>query len=332
MNLTLSQIKSITSGAVRIEEQADGIHFYRFTKAQEDLYKKRNPDFYMKTFSTSGVKLCFKTDSKSLYIKTFVTKGSSRSYFAIDVFVNDSMIGSVENFSNEKLEGDYTKNAFALGEFSKSFQLGDGEKSVCIYLPWSAATVMKELALDDGATLTPAIPAKKMLCFGDSITQGYDALHSSNKYITRFAQKFDAQEYNKAIGGEMFVPELVALKDDFKPEYVTVAYGSNDWYKSTKVEFENNCKTFFSNLATNYPDAKVFVITPIWRKDMNDPKQIDFLSICDFVENTASQYPNTTVIRGFDFVPKQEEYYADLRLHPNDRGFDCYFNSLVKNI
>ena len=100
MNLTLSQIKSITTGAVRIEEQADGIHFYRFTKAQEELYKKRNPDFYMKTFSTSGVKLCFKTDSKSLYIKAFVTKGSSRSYFAIDVFVNDSMIGSLENFSH----------------------------------------------------------------------------------------------------------------------------------------------------------------------------------------------------------------------------------------
>ena len=332
MKLSLSQIKNITIGSVRIEDQSDGIHFYRFTKEQEELYKKRNPDFYIKSFSTSGVKLCFKTNSHSLYIKTSVTKGSSRSYFAFDIFVNDTLIGTLDNFSNENMGGNYTKNNFMLGEFSKSFQLGDGEKIVCVYLPWSVAAVIKELALDDGATLTPVKPAKRMLCFGDSITQGYDALHPSNKYITRIAHKFGAQEHNKAIGGEIFVPELVALKDDFKPDYIVVAYGSNDWNRSTKEEFENNCKSFFSNLIDNYSDSKVFVITPIWRKDMIENRPIDFLGVCDFIKKTASQYSTITVIEGFDFVPKQEKYFADLRLHPNDMGFDFYFKSLSKKL
>ena len=31
-------------------------------------------------------------------------------------------------------------------------------------------------------------PAKKMLCFGDSITQGYDAAYASNSYIARLAR------------------------------------------------------------------------------------------------------------------------------------------------
>ena len=36
MNLALSQIKDITTGAVRIEEMDYAIHFYRFTAQQEE--------------------------------------------------------------------------------------------------------------------------------------------------------------------------------------------------------------------------------------------------------------------------------------------------------
>ena len=34
MKLDLDQIKAITAGAVRVQEEQDGIHFYRFTKEQ----------------------------------------------------------------------------------------------------------------------------------------------------------------------------------------------------------------------------------------------------------------------------------------------------------
>ena len=32
------------------------------------------------------------------------------------------------------------------------------------------------------------------------------------------------------------------------------------------------------------------------------------------------------------FVPKDEKYYADLRLHPNDEGFAYYADALYKSI
>ena len=41
---------------------------------------------------------------------------------------------------------------------------------------------------------------------------------------------------------------------------------------------------------------------------------------------------NITVISGFDFVPKDEKYYADLRLHPNDDGFESYAEHLYNAI
>ena len=70
---------------------------------------------------------------------------------------------------------------------------------------------------------------KRILCFGDSISQGYDALYPSNQYTPQLAKLLDAEEYNKAIGGEIFRPELALARDDFEPEYITVAYGTNDW-------------------------------------------------------------------------------------------------------
>ena len=48
--MTLETIQGITTGAVRVAEEKDGFHFYRFTEAEEDFYKERNADFYKKTF------------------------------------------------------------------------------------------------------------------------------------------------------------------------------------------------------------------------------------------------------------------------------------------
>ena len=41
---------------------------------------------------------------------------------------------------------------------------------------------------------------------------------------------------------------------------------------------------------------------------------------------------NVILIRGFDLVPKDSGYFADLRLHPNDKGFDYYYKNLLAEI
>lgn len=333
MRLNLTQIKNITLGAARVEENENGIDFYRFTKTQEELYKNRSADFYMKSFASSGVKLSFCTDSEIMSLKIAVTKGSSRSYFSVDVFVNGKKLDSLSNFNEENLPLDYTKIGFDLGGFSKEFELGSGEKQVEVYLPWSVKTTLKELVLEDGAFIKPIKPDYKLLAFGDSITHGYDALHPSNKYISQFARFLNAEEYNKAIGGEIFFPELAAAKEDFIPDYITVAYGTNDWSKCSFEEFSENCKGFLQNLSENYPKSKIYVITPIWRKEvLEEAKLATFKEVTEFIKNTAELYSNMTVIGGFDFVPKREEYFADLRLHPNEKGFDCYFKNLTDSI
>ena len=65
-------------------------------------------------------------------------------------------------------------------EFEKKFELGDGEKKVTVFLPWSFSLSLKELTLDDNSSLSPIKREKNMLVIGDSITHGYDALYPSH--------------------------------------------------------------------------------------------------------------------------------------------------------
>ena len=46
-------------------------------------------------------------------------------------------------------------------------------------------------------------------------------------------------------------------KEDFQPDLITVAYGTNDWRHGTKARFEKECKGFFHNLRNSYPDTKI---------------------------------------------------------------------------
>ena len=331
MKLSLDQIKSITFGAVRVEEEADGIHFYRFTKEQEELYRTmREKSLLVKTFATSGICFRFRTDSAILSFCGQTTPGSTRSYFSFELFVDGEKIGGVDNFVPESYPKGKPNVPFPLGEFSAEFELGEGEKVVELYFPWSVSAALRDVILSDGATVTPLPREKKFLIFGDSITQGYDALYPTNKPMTRLAAHLGAEEINKAIGKEIYFPELADTKENFVPDLIFVTYGSNDWNFSTKEEFDLHCQTFYDNLKKNYPDVPTFMITPVWRKDQVESRPLGPIeSVTEFLKKIAEEDKNRHLIFGIDLVEPKEELFADLRLHPNDEGFSFYYENLL---
>lgn len=333
MELTFSQIESCASGAVRIQQETNGIHFYRFTKEQEDFYKARKADFHCKTFYTSGIQLRFQTDSRTLFLKAAVSKENSRSYFAFEIFKNNQPIGIIKNFDEANLPQDYIGVQLPMGTYETAVDLGEGTKEIRILFPWSAKVALQSLAISDGASFLPVKHSKKLLCFGDSITQGYDALYPSSKYTTRLAEYLQMEEHNKAIGGEIFCPGLAGTKEDFTPDLITVAYGTNDWRCVTREQFRQNCSGFFHNLCQSYPNTKILAIAPLWRKDTN--QNVDFEAFTDveeLIKQIVRPYDQITLISAYDYIPKISDYYADLRLHPNDRGFDFYYENLIKAV
>ena len=322
MNLTLEQIKSIAKGVSRVEERNGAIHLLRFTAEQEAIYDARTDrGFWKKSHATAGVRLEFVTNSRTLTMETTVSAGSSRRYFSYEVFCNGTKIGSHggEELTKEVIVG--------------SYDLGEGEKQVKIVFPWSVASPLHRLSLDDGATLLPVKKSCRMLMYGDSITHGYDAKSPSCSYASLLANALDADAINKAIGGEFFRPAIAEASDRTEFDYITVAYGTNDWNKKEKEVFETNCRAFYATLSRLYPSAKILAITPIWRADNDRETKVGkFFYATEYIEEAVKDLPNVTVLRGIDFVPKDPAYFSDKYLHPNDEGFAHYFKNLYEAI
>lgn len=342
MKLTYEQIKAVTNGAVRIVEEDGGLRLWRFTEHQEYLYSQPRPVLtkvknYRPTSTTSaGVRMAFRTDSESLYLRIEVRKGSPRTFFSVDLAIDGKVVDYLDNFGDKPYPHGEPKTPYPLGVHEKKFSLGKGEKLVELYFPWSVCTFVQELSLDDGATLTPVKRSKKLLVFGDSITQGYDILRPSQHHIPAAANLLDADLVNKGIGGEYFFPPLADSPDDFQPDYITVAYGTNDLVHVDGTHFDEDCAAFYGALRKHYPQAKIFAFTPIWHARF---EKADDEALFDNIDNlekriaaAVADIPNLTLIRGREFVPADPKYFSDLVAHPTDEGFAFYRENFCKEI
>ncbi len=331
MRLDYDIIKSVTKGAVRITED-NGFNFYRFTEEQENQYKKYHGDLLYKTYATSGVSMEFVTDTRNLFIDADFSMGSSRTYYAFDILCDNIRVESIQNYSDTS---NMFERKYSLDNVKAHIALKEGVKTLKIVFPWSVAPKINEISIDDNSIIKPVENREKMLFFGDSITQGYDAEHPTQTYAYRIGDKLGVDIYNKAIGGECFFPELQEFKDSFEPKYILVAYGTNDWNRCSLQKFQNNCREFYRRLCEKYPDSKIFAVAPIWRKDESEKRQIgDFKNVRNEISEVANKYENVFFIDGYEFVPHDEKYYADFRLHPNAKGFEHYANNLfccIKN-
>lgn len=333
MNLTFEQIQSVTTGAVSVFQTDEGICFDRFTPEQRTAFQENKSEFYDKSFSCAGIRLRFVTDSRSLYLSAMTYGCRARSCFAFDITVNGRVMGSLDNYDGVSPEGLYVEGKFPTGLMEKEFYLGEGEKSVEVLFPWNAKVVLRELRLDDGAKVCPQIPDKKMLVYGDSITMGFDALRPSNRYAGRLSDALGVAEYNKAIGASTFIPQVSACTEDISPDYILVAYGTNDWSTKSEEKLRSDCCQFLWNLRENYPNAQMLLLTPIWRKDHTLERPAGpFESVDTYIHEVAQSMPNTIVLRGMELVPHDSRYFSDLRLHPNDEGFHYYFTNLWQQL
>lgn len=328
--LSFEEIKSITLGANRFEEINGELFFRRFSEKETVLYETAGKN---RGYSTAGIKLSFVTNSENLYLKINTSPVIARTYFSFDIYSDLEYVGSLTNFTDEEAAGEYTKMCFPLGVFDGKFKLPFGTKNLTIHFPHSLEASLIEMAIDDGASIEPIKYDKKILIYGDSITQGYDALHPSKRYAAKLSDALNAEEINKAVGGEVFNPRLSELKVDFKPDYITAAYGTNDWTNTEKDVFFARAEGFFKALAKNYPDTPIFALAPVWRADCDNTTCYGkFSEIPEAIKKATAGLSNVKFISAIDFIPHEKCMFGDGFLHPNDQGFDFYFKALLDKI
>ena len=332
MNVELEQLRTIATGTVKILKENGGICFHRFTKEQEELFK--NTEDFALLLSPAGIKLHFNTNSTKIVLKGLTEQVSKvRSFYCIDIVKDGKLLDCIKNYDELNIGPKYSEKEYETGYFSKEISLGNGFKNIEIHLPYSVKFTLYKMELDENAVIEPIKYKKKLLAYGDSITHGFDALHPSQRYTSKLCNMLNAEEYKKGIGGTKFNPLLARLHDGITPNYITVAYGTNDLWDYNQCDFRRNVRDFFQNLAKNYPAAQIFAISPIWRADMVENHTFgSFNNIGDIMAEEASKINNTVYINGTDFIPHESECFGDGFLHPNDAGFEFYSQKLYKLI
>ena len=322
MKADLNLIKTLTFGAHEIIEVNGMYEFNRMTPEQIAILQKTQ-DFAKKATASSGIQMDFTTDAEAVRFSGFFAPATTRKYAFFDIFVNGCMV-----------QHSGVEDIFETADFEVMIPLKGNSNRVTIYFPGLTKTTLKTVEFVNASTVTPAKKSKKMICYGDSITQGYDAVYPSFAYTNLLAAELDAEIFNKAIGAEIFNPAFAACKDDIKPDLITIAYGTNDWRKGATCEsLEKNATEFVQNVIKNYPGTPIIALLPIWRKDMEDIHPTGQLTdAIAILRKVYESFDNVKIIDGMPLVPHLPEFFADGYLHPNDSGFLLYGKNLINAI
>ena len=318
--MDIELVRKIARGAAAVREENGGAWFHRFTEEQRKAYES-NESFFIKTFADSGVRLEFATDAKSFVFGGTAEAASSREFYFFDVYVNGALVRHVGSYSHLT-----DKN------FRFEIELPAGTNRVAVYFPWSVKIHLSELEFHGATKVAPVEKKRRILCYGDSITQGYDSRYPSLAYTNIIADALDAEVINKAIGGDRFNPELAALPDAGRFDLVTVAYGTNDWSHELCEVLKDKAARFFELVARNYPNTPICAILPLWRHDWMRVTEVGtFNEGYAIIRGAAEKYPNVTIVNGWELLPHLESCVSD-GLHPNDFGFQFMAGNLLKRL
>lgn len=316
--MLLSECRNLLRGIVSIRDNEDGTQTpLRFTSEQLDFYAA-DPGYRIRTQASAGVCLDCITDAVHFTLDGIACPGSSVNRWNFDLVVDHRLYAHREGSLScpVKLE----------------FDLPEGRKGLQLVFPCMAETRVRSLTLDGGCFTEPVEHQLKLLCLGDSITQGYTVQFPSLAYATALAMSLDAEMLNQAVAGETFQPNLLAELPAFQPDLITVAYGTNDWNCKSPDVFVRDAQRFFARLRLLYPETNVAVITPIWRGDtMEYPERWPFAEI-DGLIRFAVQGQRVKVIEGTKQFPAVTELMADGFLHPNDLGHQLLAVGIAENL
>lgn len=310
MTLSNEQLKSIYYGALRFEETQDGyLQAFQYTQSQMDYFKNAFDFWYDRCFATTAKTFEFSTTATKLsFGYKFIWKGSEDSF---ELFV-DGLATKIYYVKDLDTEG------------TLSFELPEGEKDIIVYLPADATVLVRDFEIN--AEYIPAKKGEKVLWIGDSITQGFGPLRSAHTYVSVANRLLNYDIINQGIGGYVYDKNTMVTMEGYRPDKIIIAMGTNQFGSETMKDVEE----YYECLKTVYGDTPVLCVSPIWRGDCPDRYEV-FERFCDNVKKIAGQYPNVTVVDGFDLVPHLPEYYLD-NLHPNVIGMELYGRNLVEAI
>lgn len=310
MVLTNEQLKKIYFGAYSFSETDDGyLMAHQYTKAQEEYFEKALDYWFERCNASTAKTLEFNTEATQISFDYRIAWLASEDSFELCV---DGLISDIKYVKDIEKEG------------SIAFDMPEGKKDIIVYFPVDALVVIKNFEIN--ASFKPAVKGKKVLWLGDSITQGYGPLRSSQTYVSVANRILNYDIINQGIGGYVYDPKVLVEMEGYKPDKIIVALGTNQYDTESMADIEK----YYEIITSLYKNIPILAITPLWRGD-NIEGLPTLIKFCDKLKDIIKKYDTVTMVEGWNLVPHLSEYFID-NLHPNQLGTEVYARNLIREM
>jgi len=327
--MDIEKVKSFTKGVCAFSEKPDGFFMpERMTAPQSAYFEAMNSAMAMRAHCSAGVRFDFVTDEKELSFDYRIPE-SYRTEVAFDVYENDVLYSSVMNTTGQ--DGRFVYRV-----------LTEGKVRITIHFPCIAMVTFRNVSFDNAEPHRDPENMKKILFFGDSITQGVDCgRNASLNFPALTARYLNTEFVNLGVGSAMFCPEFIDAGHPFVPDEIVVAYGANDGVTKNRTDAEVESKTaeFMKKIKSTYPGAAIYALSPVWswRNDENGSKpytpeeKLRQQLVRDVIIKFSAEN-GIAFIDGMKLVPHMQEFFRPNDPHPVEIGFSLFAAELSKKI
>ena len=332
MKLTADAVKPYITGCMALPTEADGaILLQRFLEDQREGHEDDRA-IRMRTYTAAGATVDLHTDSDIFRLTVDGRRLKSMAFAVADLFVDGVLVAQEKIPFGAPCAGPMEYVPF--DPYTIELSLPEGEHRVTVVFESETPYRVVSLELSDGASHRVHDYKYTWMAFGDSITYGCTPEVPSASYALSTARLLDAKLYNHGIGGEEYRDTKVIPGTYPACDFVTVAYGTNDYVSYTLEQHLHHMGTFLKKISESFPEKPVFVLLPLWRKKQTVlHHDITLPQVRDAIRAEAAKYPNFHVIDCQNFVPPMRDFFCeDICVHPNVLGASLYAQNLHKII
>ena len=225
----------------------------------------------------SGGRLEFVTDSTTIELEAVYTRleyaGITPHTATIDLVVDGDIVASEALTETDVIRfPDRASTDFEMIHIDPSIirfdGLAAGRKHVEIWLAQNASTMLRELRLDDGATieLPPSSERRRWVHYGSSISHCMEAEHPTGTWPAVVARAADVDLYSLGLAGQCHLDQFAARTiRDLPADLISLKLGINVVNADSMREraFVPAVHGLLDTIRDGHPDTPIVVISPI---------------------------------------------------------------------